>query len=197
VNRIFEGTNEINRLVITGLLVKRGVKGDLPLIAAARGLQDEILSLPSGDRRDEPGPLSAEWRTVEAFKKVALMVVGTALQTYGDTLETQQEVLSFAADILIDVYACESAIARATAALDAGGPLAPLHEAAARICVHDAAPRVDSAARTALAAMAQGDALRTLLAALRRVLKPVPVDTVTLRRTLADAVTARGRYILE
>jgi alkylation response protein AidB-like acyl-CoA dehydrogenase len=197
VNRIFEGTNEINRLVITGLLVRRGLKGDLPLIAAARGLQDEILSLPPGDRRDEPGPLSAEWRAVEAFKKVALMVVGTALQTYGDTLETQQEVLSFAADILIDVYACESAIARATAALDAGGPLAPLHEAAARICVHDAAPRVDSAARTALAAMAQGDALRTLLAALRRVLKPVPVDTVTLRRTLADAVTARGRYILE
>jgi alkylation response protein AidB-like acyl-CoA dehydrogenase len=197
VNRIFEGTNEINRLLIAGMLVKRGLKGELPLVAAAKRLQDEILALPPGDRGGDTGPLAAEWRTVAAFKQAALMVLGTALQTYGDTIETQQEVLSFAADILIDTYACESAAARATAALAAGGPLASLHEAAARISVHDAAARVDFAAKTALAAMAAGDTLRTLLAALRRVLKPVPVDTVTLRRTLADAVTARGRYILE
>jgi alkylation response protein AidB-like acyl-CoA dehydrogenase len=197
VNRIFEGTNEINRLLIPGMLVKRGLKGHLPLVAAAKRLQDEILALPPGDRGDDAGPLAAEWRTVAAFKKVALMVLGTALQTYGEALEAEQEVLSLAADILIDSYACESAVARATAALAADGPLAPLHEAAARISVHDAAARVDLTARTALAATAEGDTLRTLLAALRRVLKPAPVDTVTLRRTLADAVTARGRYILE
>jgi hypothetical protein len=160
-------------------------------------LRTQILALPPGDRGVDDAPLAAEWRSVAAFKQAALMVVGTALQTHGDALPAQQEVLSFAADILIDTYACESATARATAALAAGGPLAPWHEAAARVSVHDAAARVDLAARTALAATAEGDTLRTLLAALRRVLKPAPVDTVTLRRTLADAVTARGRYILE
>ncbi len=197
VNRIFEGTNEINRLLIPGMLVKRGLKGQLPLVAAAKRLQDEILALPPGDRGHDAGPLGAEWRTVAAFKNVALMALGTALQTYGDALETQQEVLSLAADILIDIYACESATARASAALAAGGPLAPLHEAAARISVHDAVARVDFSAKTALAAMTAGDTLRTLSAALRRVLKPVPVDTIALRRTLAEAVTAGGRYILE
>jgi alkylation response protein AidB-like acyl-CoA dehydrogenase len=197
VNRIFEGTNEINRLLIPGMLIKRGLKGHLPLVAAAKRLQDEILALPPGDRSGDTGPLAAEWRTVAAFKQVALMVLGTALQTHGDTIETQQEILGFTADILIETYACESATARATAALAAGGPSASLHEAAARVSVHEGAARVELAAKTALAAMAAGDTLRTLLAALRRVLKPAPVDTVTLRRTLADAVTARGRYILE
>jgi hypothetical protein len=178
------------------MLVKRGLNGHLPLVEAAKRLQDEILALPAGDRSGDTGPLAVEWRTVAAFKQTALMVLGTALQTYGDTIETQQEVLGFTADILMDTYAGESATARATAALAAGGPLAPLHEAAARISVHDGAARVEFAAKTALAGMVAGDTLRTLLAALRRVLKPVPVDTVTLRRTLADAVTARGRYIL-
>ena len=89
VNRIFEGTNEINRLLIPGMLVRRGLKGELPLVPAAKRLQDEILSLAPGPGSDGDGPLAAERRTVGAFKQVAVMVVGTALQTYGDALETR------------------------------------------------------------------------------------------------------------
>jgi Rad3-related DNA helicase len=127
---------------------------------------------------------------------VALAVLGTAMQTYGEKLNDEQEVLSFAADILIDVYAGESAVLRAQAAVDAALPDADLHIAAARIVVNDGAQRVEAAARNALAAMAEGDTLRTLLAALRRILKVTPINTVALRRRLADAVTARGGYML-
>jgi alkylation response protein AidB-like acyl-CoA dehydrogenase len=192
VNRIFEGTNEINRMLIPGMLVRRGLKGQLPLVAAARKLQDEVLSpsTPTGSESD--APLADEARLVASFKKVALMVIGTALQTFGDRLETEQEVLSFAADVLIDSYAAESAVARASAAVRQRHPLATLHEAAARVFVAEASGRVDAAAKSALAATAEGDTLRTLLAALRRVLKPSPVNTVRLRRQLAEAVTERG-----
>ena len=196
VNRIFEGTNEINRLLIPGMLVRRGLKGELPLVAAAKRLQDEILSLAPGAGAGPDGPLGSEQRAVAAFKQVAVMVIGTALQTYGDQLESEQEVLSCAADIMIETYAGESALSRARQSRAVKAAAAGLHEAATRVYVHDAAARVEAAAKTALAAMADGDQLRTLLAALRRVLKPAPVNTVALRRELADAVTARGGYIL-
>jgi alkylation response protein AidB-like acyl-CoA dehydrogenase len=187
VNRIFEGTNEINRLLIPGMLAKRAVKGTLPIIAAAKRLQDEILtpSLPEAIGDD---PLEGARRAVTSMKKTALMVLGTAMQTYGARLADEQEVLTRAADILIDVYAAESALLRA---LSAG---TPLHEAAARLIVNDAAGRVELAARDALAAMAEGDTLRTLLAALRRLMKVQPLNTVALRRQLADAVAERRVY---
>jgi len=196
VNRIFEGTNEINRLLIPGMLVRRGLKGELPLVAAAKRLQHEILAMAPGFPADDAGALASERRTVRAFKQTALMVIGTAMQTFGESLNEQQEVLGCAADILIEVYAGESATARAFAAVSSGASHATFHEAAARVYVHDAAWRVETAARTALAAMADGDTLRTLLAALRRVLKPTPTNTIGLRRALADAVTATGGYIL-
>jgi alkylation response protein AidB-like acyl-CoA dehydrogenase len=197
VNRIFEGTNEINRLLIPGMLVRRALKGELDLIPAAKRLQDELLgpsalSAASG----EQVPLEDELRAVAAFKKVALMVLGTAMQTYGQKLNDEQEVLSYAADIMIEAYAAESAVLRAREALASGNGLANLYEAAARVFVNDAAQRVEQAARSALAAMAEGDTLRTLLAALRRVLKVTPVNTVALRRSLADAAVGAGRYIL-
>ena len=141
--------------------------------------------------------LGEELRNAGAFKKVALMILGTAMQTYGPKLNDEQEVLSYAADIMIDTFAAESAVLRAAAATSASAPRAELHEAAARIFVNDAAQRVEAAARNALAAMAEGDTLRTLLAALRRILKVSPVNTVALRRRLADATVERARYILE
>jgi alkylation response protein AidB-like acyl-CoA dehydrogenase len=198
VNRIFEGTNEINRMLIPGMLIRRALKGELPLIAAATHLQDELLS-PSAlaTRFGDDEVLGEETRVVSAFKKVAVMVLGTAMQTYGQKLNDEQEVLSYAADIMIDTYAAESAVLRARAASAAAHPHAGLHEAAARVFVNDGAQRLEGAARSALAAMAEGDALRILLAALRRVLKVTPVNTVALRRRLAEATVERGRYILE
>jgi alkylation response protein AidB-like acyl-CoA dehydrogenase len=198
VNRIFEGTNEINRLLIPGMLVRRAMKGEIPLIPAARRLQDEVLSPSvgaSGSGLDET-PLADEMRSITAFKKVALMVIGTAMQTYGEKLTDQQEVLGYTADILIDVYAGESAVLRAQSAGSADPRRGHLHIAATQVFVHDAGLRVDAAARSALSAMAEGDALRTLLAALRRILKVAPVNTVALRRTLADTAVAEGKYIM-
>jgi alkylation response protein AidB-like acyl-CoA dehydrogenase len=197
VNRIFEGTNEINRLLIPGMLVRRAIKGEIPLIPAARRLQDEVLSPSIGTAPgSDDQPLADELRTVAAFKKVALMIIGTAMQTYGEKLTDQQELLGYAADILIDTYAGESCVLRA----QSGGAADPrrhdLRVAAARVFVHDAGLRVDACARSALAAMAEGDTLRTLLAALRRLLKVTPVNTVALRRTLADAAVSEGEYIL-
>jgi alkylation response protein AidB-like acyl-CoA dehydrogenase len=194
VNRIFEGTNEINRLLIPGMLIRRAMTGALPLIPAARRLQDEVLS-PMPSVLDEGEPLDAEFRAVSACKKVALMVLGTAMQTYGDKLTDQQEVLSLAADILIEIYATESALVRARQALDSRHGAADQHEAAARVFAEGAVARVETAARSALAAMAEGDTLRTLLAALRRILKVQPVNAVSLRRQLADAATAASGYI--
>jgi len=193
VNRIFEGTNEINRMLIPGMLIRRALKGEIALIPAAKKLQDELLS-PSGASLSSDEGLDADLKTVAAFKKVALMVLGTAMQTYGQKLTEEQEILCAAADILIDIYAAESAVLRAREA--AGRPDAPLHEAAARTFVNDATQRIQAAATNALAAMAEGDTLRTLLAALRRVLKATPVNTVVLRRLLADATVARDRYIV-
>jgi hypothetical protein len=187
VNRIFEGTNEINRLLIPGMLVKRAIKGALPIIPAARALQDELLS-PSFDPPGD-GPLDAAAKAVAGMKKVALMVLGTAMQTYGGALADQQEVLTRAADVIMDVYAAESALLRASGA---GGAL---HHAAALVFINDAAARVEVAAKDALAAMAEGDMLRTLTAALRRLLKVAPVNTVALRRELAAALAERRVYI--
>jgi alkylation response protein AidB-like acyl-CoA dehydrogenase len=194
VNRIFEGTNEINRMLIPGMLVRRALKGGPPLIAAAKKLMDELLAPPSFDAPSE-GEFEAERRAVTSMKKAGLMVLGTALQTYGDKLADQQEVLMAAADIMTDVYGSESALLRARQSDARSDGSSPLHAAAARIVVNDSIDRVEHAARTALAGMAEGDTLRTLLAALRRFVKPSPVNTIALRRQLADAVVDRRRYL--
>ena len=190
VNRIFEGTNEINRLLIPGMLIRRALKGGLPLIPAAKKLQDEILT-PSLAEPPSDEPLENAKRTVASLKKVALVVLGTAMQTYGEKLTDQQELLTLASDIIMDVFAAECVVLRA-----ARMPRnqSSIGIAAAEVYVADAAGRVEIAARTALAAMAEGDNLRTLLAALRRVLKPAPVNTVARRRQIADAIIERKAY---
>jgi hypothetical protein len=128
---------------------------------------------------------------VAALKKVGLLVLGTAMQTYGEQLTEEQELLTLSADILIDIFAAESVLVRAAAA----GAQKALYHAAAQVFVQDGANRAETAARTALSAMAEGDTLRTLLAALRRLLKPAPINTVMLRRAIADAVLDRKAYI--
>ena len=197
VNRIFEGTNEINRLLIPGLLIRRAVKGELPLIAAAKALQDELLGAPSAPQADD-APFSEERRTVEALKKAAVMVFGVAMRTFGQTLTDEQEVLMHLADIAIDVFLAESALLRAQTAAVRGkahGGQPELQSDAARVFINDAAMRVEAAARQALAATVEGDMLRTMLAALRRVIKVTPINTVKLRRRLADEAIRRGGYV--
>jgi alkylation response protein AidB-like acyl-CoA dehydrogenase len=194
VNRIFEGTNEINRLLISGMMTRRAAKGDLPIIAAAKALQDELMGPPAAPAFDD-APLADERRAIESFRKIALMVIGLALQTYGQKLSDEQEVLMLTTDILIDLYAADSAVLRAGVAVAEKAPRASLHADAARIFVSDAAIRIDGRARQALAAMADGDTLRTTLAALRRLSKLAPVNGVALRRRLADEAVAHGGYV--
>jgi len=197
VNRIFEGTNEINRLLIPGMLIRRALKGDLPLIPAAKALQDELLGPPSmPSDGDAGGVLGDELRAIASFKKTSLMVLGLAMQTFGTKLTDEQEVLMHLADIAIDVFSAESAVLRALAASNAKAPRAALHVDAARVFVNDAAMRIDASARQALAATVDGDTLRTMLAALRRLLKVTPINTVAARRRLADATVERGGYPL-
>jgi alkylation response protein AidB-like acyl-CoA dehydrogenase len=195
VNRIFEGTNEINRLLIPGMLLKRALKGELALIPAAMKLQDEIMSPSMTLSGDSDLPLVDQARAVGAFKKVLLLIAGSAMQRYGDQLQDEQEVLSYIADIVIDAYAAESAVLRAQANAS-GNHAAALHADAASVYVQEASGRIELAARSCLAAMSDGDMLRTQLAALRRVLKVTPVNAVAMRRRLADATTARAAYPL-
>jgi alkylation response protein AidB-like acyl-CoA dehydrogenase len=197
VNRIFEGTNEINRLLVPGMLARRAVKGTLPLIAAAKALQGELMSPGGTLEPGEPVTLGSELRLVTGMKKVALAVLGTAMQTYGDKMGDEQEVLSFASDILIDAYAAESVLLRARQAAKDDAPRAALHEAAARIVIHTAGSRIDAASKEALAAMATGDTLRILLAATKRWLKATPANLVADRRALAAETGERKRYAFE
>ncbi|HQZ39644.1 MAG TPA: acyl-CoA dehydrogenase family protein [Vicinamibacterales bacterium] len=195
VNRIFEGTNEINRLLIPGMLMKKAVKGELALIPAAKKLQDEIMSPSLAVVADTEGVLTVELRACRAFKKVVLLIAGIAMQVYGQKIDQEQEVLTFLADLAIDTYAAESAVLRAIDVTSAGATHAGLHADAAALFTHEAAGRVELNARAALSAMAEGDVLRTQLAALRRLLKVTPANTVAMRRRLAEATTAKGAYL--
>jgi len=195
VNRIFEGTNEINRLLIPGMLMKKALKGELALIPAAKQLQDEIMSPSMSLPDDTEGVLVDERRACGAFKKVVLMVAGTAMQAYGQKIEQEQEVLTYLADLVTDAYTAESAVLRAIDATNRKVQDASLHVDAASVFTHEAAGRVELNARAALAAMADGDVLRTQLAALRRLLKVTPANTVAMRRRLADATVGKGGYL--
>lgn len=193
VNRIFEGTNEINRLLIPGQLMRRAVKGDLPLIAAARGLQDDLLR-PAAADADEGTALDKAARLGDGLRKVALMTLGAAMQRFGEAVQDEQEVLSWVADIAIEAYAADSAVARARQAADAGRDEAGAHATAALTAVIGGALRADAAARQVLAASAEGDLLRIALVGVRRYLKLPAVDTVRLRRELSDRALERQGY---
>src|SRR6266851_1527433 len=196
INRIFEGTNEINRMLIPGRLMKAALSGRLALLPAAQALMDEILSPSMASFELDESLLATEQKMTQNAKKVALMTLGTAAQKYMLGLSDQQEILMSVADIIMDTYAMESAILRTKkmAAAHGEGPAAPYVEMT-RVFCNDAIERIEAAAKNTLAAMAEGDELRTLLAALRRFTKMTPMNTVAARQRIANAMIAANRYV--
>lgn len=196
INRIFEGTNEINRLLIPGRLMKSALSGNLALLPAAQALMDEVLSPSLPDFDDDESVLAAEQKLVANARKVALMTLGTAAQKYMMKLAEQQEVLTGVADIIMDTFAMETAILRARKLTAAQG-----EEAAARyldmtrVFCNDAIQRIETSAKNTLAAMAEGDELRTLLAALRRFTKYTPINTVAARQRIAGVLIEGNKYV--
>ncbi|HEX8776365.1 MAG TPA: acyl-CoA dehydrogenase family protein [Pyrinomonadaceae bacterium] len=195
INRIFEGTNEINRMLIPGMLMKRAMSGQLALLPAAQSLMDEVLSpsMPSLD--EDAGVLAAEQKLAQNARKVALMVLGTAAQKYMMALAEQQEILMGVADIIIDAYAMESAILRAQKlAATQSEEQAARYLDMTRVFCNDAVERIDANAKNTLAAMSEGDELRTLLAALRRFTKLTPMNTIAARQRVADVMIKANKY---
>ena len=196
VNRIYEGTNEINRLLVPGRLIRRAMKGDLPIFQKAQALIGELMSGPSLEAPDD-GFLAAESRMLAGAKKVALMTLGTAVQKLGEKLKDEQEVLGHFADIAMEVYALERALLRARKrAADRGEDATRLQEAAVRCYAQDAMDTIEASGRKLLAAVEDGDSLRTLLAALKRFTKREVCNTVALRRQVADAAIEQVAYPL-
>ena len=196
INRIFEGTNEINRMLIIQMLMKRAMAGVLPLIPAAMKLAEEVLSGPSFEETPS-GALAEEERVLSQAKKIFLLAAGTAVQKYREQLADRQEIVGALANIVMDVYAMESSLRRAQKASALRGDGASVMVDAARVYIYDAMDRIEKEARVALAATADGDTLTTQLAVLRRFSKHNALDTISIRRRVADAVLAQDRYPFE
>ncbi len=197
VNRIFEGTNEINRMLIIQMLMKRAMGGQLPLIPAAMKLADEILAGPSLEEAPE-GVLADEARVVANCKKMFLQAAGGALQKFREKLAEEQELIGALANVVMEIYAMESCLLRAQkAAAKKGESATQTMIDAARVFINDAAERVEHEAKRAIAAVHEGDMLTTQMAVLKRFGKRAPVDTIALRRRVAAAVQSQDRFPFE
>jgi alkylation response protein AidB-like acyl-CoA dehydrogenase len=195
VNRIFEGTNEINRMIITGWLMKRAMSGQLALMPAIKKLMDEVLAGPTMAEEPE-GALAEERKIVGNAKKIALFVAGVASQRYMMKLADEQEVMAAMANIIIETYAMESALLRAEKLIASNGEsAASLAVAMLRIYIALAMDKIESNARKVIAAAAEGDNLRIQTAVLRRLVKYDPINTIALRQEVAQKVIEAGKYV--
>jgi len=196
INRIFEGTNEINRMLIPGRLMKSALSGRLALLPAAQALMDEVLSPQLGGFNDDETVLAAEQKLAQNAKKVALMTLGTAAQKYMMKLGDQQEILMGIADVIMDTYAMETAVLRTRKLVESQGEEASARYLdMARVFCNDAVERIEARAKNTLAGMSEGDELRTLLAALRRFTKLQPMNTIAARQRIADEMIKANKYV--
>jgi alkylation response protein AidB-like acyl-CoA dehydrogenase len=196
INRIFEGTNEINRLLILDMYLKRAMKGELDLLGPATAVGKEIMSMPSFEAEDADALFAAEKKVLKNLKKAALMIAGSAVQKFMMKLSHEQELLMNVADMIIEVYAIESAILRAEKLIGIKGEAAlALQTDMVRIYLQDAVAKVNVAGREAIQSYAEGDELRVMLMGLKRFTKVEPFNTKDARRRIADALLEENKYI--
>jgi alkylation response protein AidB-like acyl-CoA dehydrogenase len=197
INRIFEGTNEINRMLIIQMLMRRAMSGTLPIIQSAMKLADEVLAGPSMEE-GPTGAFAEEERALAQAKKTFLLAAGTAVQKFREKLSDEQEIVASLSNVVMEIYGMESVLRRTQKAAAARGDAATSVMAdATRAFIYGASDRVEKEARTALVATLEGDMLRTQLAVLKRFSKHEPVDIIALRRRVSDAVLAQDRYPFE
>jgi alkylation response protein AidB-like acyl-CoA dehydrogenase len=195
INRIFEGTNEINRLIITGWLIKSAMSGKLALMPAIKSLMDEVLSGPTL-KEEREGPLAAELDLLANAKKLTLFAAGAATQKYMQKLADEQEVMASLADMIMEVFSIESTLLRAQKIFTTNPSASAIPVALARLYAARSTDIVELAARKVIAAVAEGDTLRTQMTILRRLAKHDPSDTIALRRQVAAHIVKAGRYSL-
>ncbi len=197
INRIFEGTNEINRMLIIQMLMKRAMGGQLALIPAAMKLADEILAGPSFEEAPE-GVLAEEARVVANAKKMFLQAAGGAVQKFREKLTDEQELIGALSNIVMEIYAMESCLLRTQKAAASRGEAATQTMVdATRVFIAEGTERVEHEARRAITAVNEGDMLTTQMAVLKRFSKRAPVDTIGLRRGVAGAIQAQDRFPFE
>jgi hypothetical protein len=196
INRIWEGTNEINRLLIVDMLTKRAMKNRLPVLAAAQKVTNELLTLRPKVEMDD-GKLTLQKEMVEMSKKIGLLVAGAAVQKYMMKLgePEQEDIVALISNIVIEVFAMESGLLRTTKTMEELGDEKPkIQNAMVKVYINDAFGRVEGFAKQAFAAIAEGDIRRTQLSALKKLARFEPVDTIALRREIADSVIRIGKY---
>ncbi len=197
INRIFEGTNEINRMIITGWMMKRAMAGDLPLMAAIKALMDEVMQPPSFDSTEDTGEvLEREAAILTAVRKIGLFAAGVASQRYMTALQDQQEVMADLADIITQVFALESSLLRARKLAAAAKNSAAVAAAMTSLLADESMPLAEQSARRVLAACGDGDMLKTQLAILRRLARFTPADSVQLSHAIARQCIQLERYPL-
>jgi alkylation response protein AidB-like acyl-CoA dehydrogenase len=194
VNRIFEGTNEINRMIITGWLLKRAMKGQLALMPAIKKLTEQIMSGESAEPLE--GPLAAERTLVANAKKATLMLAGAAAQKYMMDLENQQEILGAIADMVIETFAMDSTVLRTQKLIERNGEAKSQHAIAlTQVSLARSMDKVEAAGRKVVAAVAEGDMLRTQLVILRRLFKYEPYNVIALTQQIANRIVEAGKYV--
>jgi len=196
INRIWEGTNEINRLLIVDMLMRAALKGELPLLAVIKKATEELLTF-RPDFGEEEGILEKEQKLVSMAKKIGLLAAGAATQKYMEKLAGQQELVALISDIIIEVFAMESAVLRTLKKVQKEGEEKSRTQiAVTQVYVNDAFAGIEWMGKQIFAAIAEGEELRTQLMALKRLAKNTPVNTIALRREIADSVIPLGRYHL-
>ena len=194
VNRIFEGTNEINRMIITGWLLKRAMSGQLPLLPAIKKTMDEVMAAPSFEELE--GAMAAEQKIAGNAKKLSMLVAGAASQKYMQKLADQQEVMGAIADMVIETFAMDSCVLRARKFLEANGEQkSALVTAMTQVYIAGAMNRLEASAKKIIAAVAEGDMLRTQMAIVRRLVKFEPTNVIALQEQIAARVLETGKYV--